>query len=78
MTETETETDELTTVATFSNTAEAELAKERLAQEGVAGFVVGTVTAHVVPHLSNGGGLALQVATPDAVQAREILGLPAV
>jgi H+/Cl- antiporter ClcA len=63
--------DELTT---FSNTAEAELAKEHLELEGITAFVVGSVTASVVPHLANGGSVALQVATDDAPQAREILG----
>ena len=67
--------DELTTVATFSNTAEADLAKDRLEQEGIAAFVVGAITAHVVPHLSNGGSVALQVGTADAEQARDILGV---
>ncbi len=69
------EADELTTVASFSNTAEAELAKDRLALEGVAAFVVGAVTASVMPHLSQGGAVVLQVGTKDAAQAREILGL---
>jgi len=67
--------DELTTVATFSNTAEAELARERLQLEGITAFVVGTVTAHVVAHIAEGGGLELQVGTDDAAQAREILGI---
>ncbi len=69
--------EELTTVATFANTAEAELAKERLENEGVAAFVVGAVTAHVMPFLSHGGAVVLQVATNDLAQAREILGLTA-
>jgi hypothetical protein len=67
--------DELTTVATFSNTAEAGLAKERLELEGLTAFVVGSVTASVVPHLTDTGGVAVQVATEDAAQAREILGI---
>jgi len=65
--------DELTTVATFSNTAEAELAKEHLELEGIKAFVVGSVTASVVPHLTDTGGVAVQVATEDASTAREIL-----
>jgi hypothetical protein len=67
--------DDLITVATFANTAEAELAKERLELEGVSAFVVGGVTAHVMPFLSHGGAVVLQVATEDLDQAREILGL---
>jgi hypothetical protein len=69
------EAPELTTVATFQNTAEAELAKEQLELEGVKAFVVGAVTAHVMPFLSHGGAVVLQVATEDLTQAREILGL---
>lgn len=68
--------DELTTIATFSNTAEAELARERLEQEGIRAFVVGAVTAHVVPNVVEGGSIALEVGTEDAAQAREILGIP--
>jgi hypothetical protein len=67
-------TDELETVATFSNTAEAELARERLELEGIEAFVVGAVTAPVVPHMSSAGSVLVQVATEDAAQAREILG----
>ncbi len=63
--------DELTTVATFTNTAEAELARERLELEGLAAYVVGAVTAHIID-----GAIALQVPTESAAQAREILGLP--
>jgi hypothetical protein len=70
-------TDELSTVATYANTAEAELAKERLELEGLKAFVVGGVTAYVVPHLSTGGALALQVPTEDLERAREILGIAA-
>jgi len=69
---------ELITVSMFSNTAEAELARERLGQEGIEAFVIGTVTAHVVPHLPQGGGVALQVAPESAEEAREILGVPSV
>jgi hypothetical protein len=69
--------DELTTIAFFSNTAEAELARERLEQEGIRAFVVGAVTAHVVPNLAEGGSIALEVGSEDAAQAREILGVAA-
>jgi hypothetical protein len=69
--------DELTTIATFANTAEAELARERLEQEGIKAFVVGAVTAHVIPHLSQGGSVALEVGTGDAEEARAILNITA-
>jgi hypothetical protein len=69
--------DELTTVATFSNTAEADLARERLELEGIRAFVLGAVTASVVPHISDLGEIALQVATEDAERAREALNITA-
>jgi hypothetical protein len=69
--------DELTTVATFSNTAEADLARERLELEGIRAFVLGAVTASIVPHISDLGEIALQVATEDAERAREALNITA-
>jgi hypothetical protein len=67
--------DELTTVATFANSAEADLAKERLELEGITAFVVGATTASVVPHVASGQMLALQVPTERAEEARAILGV---
>jgi hypothetical protein len=72
----EPDTDELTTVATFTSTAEAELAKERLALEGVRAFVLDQVTAGVMPYATAGGSIRLQVGAEDAERAREALGLP--
>ncbi len=66
---------DLVTVARFSNSAEAELARERLGLEGLEAFVVGTATASVVPHVTSEGALELQVAPENAQQAREILGV---
>ncbi len=68
--------DELITIATYSNTAEAELSRERLGLEGIQAFVIGSSTASVVPHVASGGAIGLQVGPADAAQAREILGLP--
>ena len=66
--------DELVTVASFAEVAEAELAKERLELEGVRAFVVGAQTAGVMPFLtSSTGGVRLQVAPADVARAREIL-----
>ena len=62
-------------MATFSNTAEADLARERLELEGIRAFVLGSVTASVVPHISDLGEIALQVATEDAERAREALNI---
>jgi hypothetical protein len=68
-------TDELTTVATFSNTAEAELAKERLESEGVRAFVLDEQTIGVLPFMGNAmGGIRVQVPTELAAKAKEILG----
>ena len=68
--------DELVTVASFADVAEAELAKERLELEGVRAFVIGGQTAGVMPFLANAmGGVRLQVDIKDKERTREILGL---
>jgi Putative prokaryotic signal transducing protein len=65
---------DLVTVAAFPDTAEAELAKERLELEGIEAFVIGAQTAGVMPFLTGPtGGVRLQVAPQDADRAREIL-----
>ena len=65
----------LITVASFLDTAEAELAKERLELEGIAAFVIGAQTAGVMPFLTGPtGGVRLQVAPRDVERAREVLG----
>jgi hypothetical protein len=69
------DTDELTTIATFTSTAEAELARERLELEGLQGFVLDQVTSAVMPYATAGGSVRLQVATEDVERAREALGL---
>jgi hypothetical protein len=66
--------DDLTTVATFTNTAEAQLARERLENEGVVAFVIEGVTGGTMPYLMQGGGVHLQVRNEDLEKAREILG----
>ncbi|HEY5146920.1 MAG TPA: DUF2007 domain-containing protein [Polyangiaceae bacterium] len=68
--------DDLITVASYPDAAEAELAKERLELEGVAAFVIGGQTAGVMPFLTGPtGGVRLQVGRLDADRAREILGM---
>jgi Putative prokaryotic signal transducing protein len=68
--------DELMTVASFSDVAEAELAKERLGLEGVVAFVIDAQTAGVMPFLTGStGGVRLQVGHADVEKAREILGV---
>ena len=66
---------DLVTVAAFPDTAEAELARERLGLEGIEAFVIGAQTAGVMPFLTGPtGGVRLQVSPLDADRAREILG----
>ena len=66
---------DLVSVASFPDLPEAELAKERLENEGIQAFVLHANTAGVMPFLSSGeGGIHVQVAGADAERAREILG----
>ncbi len=66
---------DLITVASFPDLPEAELAKERLENEGVVAFVLHENTAGVMPFLtSSGKGIQVQVKSTDAERAREILG----
>lgn len=66
---------DLVTVATFPDVPQAELARDRLALEGVTAFVLDEQTAGVMPYAVGVlGGIRLQVAPEDAATAREILG----
>ncbi len=69
------EPDELTTVATFTTRAEADLARERLEAEGIEAFVLDELTASIMPY-AMAAGIRLQVPTPSVHQARDVLGLP--
>ncbi len=67
--------EDLVTVATFSDVAQAELARERLQLEGVQAFVLDDATGGVMPFMTNAlGGIRVQVKPEDADKAREILG----
>jgi hypothetical protein len=66
---------ELTTVATFSTRAEADLAQDRLKLEGIDAFVFDDMTAGVMPFLAGPSGIRLQVPTDQAEKAREVLGI---
>ncbi|MGD0676386.1 MAG: DUF2007 domain-containing protein [Polyangiaceae bacterium] len=67
--------DELVTVATFADVAEAELAKERLELEGIRAFVIDAQTVGVMPYLTAAtGGVRVQVKPSDLERAREALG----
>jgi len=68
--------DDLVTVASFPDVAEAQLARERLELEGIGAFVIGAQTAGVMPFLANStGGVRVQVKPSDLERAREILQL---
>jgi hypothetical protein len=67
--------DDLVTIASFPDVSEAELARERLALEGIRAFVVDAQTAGVMPFLLNAtGGVRVQVEPKDVERAKEILG----
>ena len=68
--------DELVTVATFSDVAEAELAKERLELEGILAFVIDAQAAGVMPYLAGAmGGERVPVEPKNVERAKEILGV---
>jgi hypothetical protein len=67
--------DDLVTIASFADVAEAELTRERLELEGIRAFVLGAQTAGVMPFLASAtGGVRVQVEPKDAQRAKEILG----
>jgi hypothetical protein len=66
---------ELTTVATFSTRAEADLAQDHLRVEGVDAFVFDDMTAGVMPYLAGPSGIRVQVPTEQVTKAREVLGI---
>ncbi len=66
---------DLVTVARFPDAPEADLARERLALEGIRAFVLDELGDAVMPFMiASTGGIRLQVAPEDAERAREILG----
>jgi len=67
--------DDLVTVASYADLAEAELTRERLELEGVRAFVVDALSAGLMPYLTSGtGGVRVQVDPRDKARALEILG----
>jgi hypothetical protein len=67
--------DVLVTVAAFADVPEAQLARERLALEGIRAFVMDAITSGVMPFLTSAtGGVRVQVKPEDAERAKEILG----
>lgn len=72
------EDDALTTVATFSLVAEAEIARTRLEAAGIDAHVADAMTTTLVSHMTPAlGGVRLQVAARHAEEARELLGVEA-
>jgi hypothetical protein len=68
--------DDVITIATFSTTVEAEIAKSRLESEGIASFLGNELASGLMPFLGPGlGGVSLQVAKHDVTRAKEILGV---
>jgi hypothetical protein len=65
--------DELVTVATFPDVAEAELAKERLELEGIQAFVIDAQAGGVMPYIAQSTGVRVQVPPEDLERAKEIL-----
>lgn len=66
---------DLVTVARFPDAPEADLARERLAFEGIRAFVFDEQRDAVIPFtIASTGGIRLQVAPEDVERAREILG----
>jgi hypothetical protein len=64
----------LTTVATFGTPVEAELARNRLEEKGIAAVVVDAETVGMVWHMGGAlGGVKVQVAESDAAKARAVL-----
>ena len=65
--------EDLVTVASFPDVAQADLARERLALEGIRAFVIDELTAGVMPYLTGSTGVRVQVEPKDVERAREIL-----
>jgi hypothetical protein len=63
----------MTTIATCSNLAEAELLKSLLEDSGIAAFLPEEITANAAPQLLFGSGVRVQVGDEDAAVARQVL-----
>lgn len=62
------------TIATFATIVEAELARNRLDEEGLHAFLADTETVGMLWHMGGAlGGIKLQVAAEDEPRARSIL-----
>jgi len=61
---------DLVTIASYTSTAAAEVARNSLAEEGITAFVEGAVTGDMLP-ISN--EVKLQVAAADAERAGQLI-----
>jgi Putative prokaryotic signal transducing protein len=69
-----TQMDDLVTVASFPDVAEAELARQRLELEGIRAFVIDGYAAGVMPYLASAtSGVRVQVEPGNVERAKEIL-----
>ncbi len=66
-------TDELVPVETFWNVSEANLAKSKLEEAGIEGFLENEYSVMMTPHLANPSGVKLLVKPGDAQRAAEVL-----
>lgn len=71
--QTQSQNNELVTIASFPDLPEAELAKERLESESIPAFVLHEGSAGVLPGVATVSGVKVQVSASDAARAREIL-----
>ena len=65
--------DELVTVRTFWDVAEAHLAKSVLEEAGVQAFLANEYSVMMTPHLANPSGIELKVQRSQAEKAIEVL-----
>jgi putative signal transducing protein len=63
----------MTTIATCSNIAEAELLKGLLDQSGIPAFVPDEMTANSAPMFMSPAGIRLQVEDEDVAEARRVI-----
>ena len=63
----------MTTLATCSNIAEAQLLKSLLDDSGITAFLPEELTANAAPQLLFSSGIRLQVEDEDADEARRVI-----
>jgi len=66
----------MTTIATCSNIAEAEILKSLLEGAGIRAFLPEEITGNSAPQLVFASGLRVQVEDEDAAEARRVIEVP--